>query len=236
LKINGTISICSANVKLKSNIIQLIDVFVHFRKYAKPQKEMKLHLVFLQVVIAAYCCSCLGSLNSLKTSKEASLPTNSNHILLEVVTTASGAVYPKEGDILQMRLFADGHFEYDDFPDYNPPEASSRNVSVTKKEAKLTVEQVNELILLAKQPDFLAAQEKYESFYQGYDSNWVTKVKFKHQGVTKEIVADNFWGTQYHPKLKSKYPPSMVRLLKRVEELKAESIGRTSTQWLKSER
>lgn len=138
--------------------------------------------------------------------------------------------------IKQTSKIESGRFEYDDFPDYNPPVASSRNVVVKRKEAKLSSEDIKELMDLMSKPDFLSAKDEYPEPYPGQsrDTEWVTKIKFRHENEEKNIVAVNFWGTQYNPEIKSKYPPSMVKLLERVEELKAKAIGRASTQWLAS--
>ncbi|MER3632498.1 MAG: hypothetical protein C4325_10340 [Blastocatellia bacterium] len=62
---------------------------------------------------------------------------------------AWGAVYPKEGvEILHMRLFEDGRFEYDDFPDYDLPR--TRNVVITRKEPHLAKADVEKLVALAE--------------------------------------------------------------------------------------
>jgi hypothetical protein len=82
---------------------------------------------------AAFSLGCSSSepLNSLVKSDE---------VVLEVMTTAYEAAYSKEGDILNMRLFENGRFEYDDFPAHNPP--YTRNAKVVRKESKLTLKEV----------------------------------------------------------------------------------------------
>ena len=89
------------------------------------------------------------------------------------------------------------------------------------------------MIELGTQPDFLSAKEEYPTFKTGHgDAFSITKIKFINNGKEKKIVAHDFWDTQYKEELKSNYPPSMIKLLERVEQLKAKAIGRRSNQWL----
>ena len=157
----------------------------------------------------------------------------SQKVVLEVITSCKGAIFPKEGEIIQIRLFESGHFEYDDFPDYNPPKVTSRNVTLFKKESKLSNEETKELINLALQPDFLNSNENFPRFHEHFDTECKTKVKFSFQGQEKIITAINFWDFQYYEEDKEKYAPSLLKLLVRVEELKGRAIGRISTQWLR---
>ena len=189
-------------------------------------------LLICILTILSFGCSMVNSFDNFTKSNKSSSPADYDQQILQVITEARGSVYPKEGDILQMRLFESGRFEYDDFPDYNPPKFTSRNVSVTRKEAKLSPEDVKELISLAEQPDFLSAKEYYPTLHQHTDTSWITKINFTYKDKEKRIVAINFWDTQYYKEDKSKYPPSMVELLERVEELKAKAVGKSSTQWL----
>lgn len=182
--------------------------------------------------VLSLSCSSIRCLDTPKKIDEILLPNNTDQAVLEVTTTAQGSVYPKEGDILQIRLFQNGRFEYDDFPDYNPPQTTSKNVVVTKKESYLSQEFTKELINLAEQPDFLSAEEKYDSLHQHIDTNWTTKIIFVNQGRQRTITVVNFWDTQYCTEDKSKYPQSMVALLEKVELFKAKAIGRFSSQWL----
>lgn len=184
----------------------------------------KFLLIFTLIALTITCSN----------TQSLSLPAKTDELVLEVITNAGGSAYPKEGDILQMRLYESGRFEYDDFPDYNPPKASSYNVVIKRKDAQLNPEDAKELIDLTEQSDFLSAKEKYSSLHRHDDTHWITTIKFAHKGKEKKIVAENFWDTQYHQEDKLNYPSSMVKLLERVEQLKAKAIGRTSTQWLAS--
>lgn len=179
-----------------------------------------------------FSCSNIKSDTNFTNSAINGQSSKSDQVVLEVITTIDISGFPKVGDILQMRLYEDGHFEYDDFPDYDPPKITDYNVVIIKKEATLSPEDVKELVDLAEQPDFLSAKEYYSSLTQHLDTSSTTKIKYKHKDKEKKIVADNIWDTQYVEEIRSKYPPSLLKLLVRVEELKGKAIGRTSTQWL----
>lgn len=150
-------------------------------------------------------------------------------IVLEVVVTASGMVYPKEGDILEMRLHVSGVFEYDDYPAQNPPENMAGKVKITKKAAKLTTEEVNELLNIARQPDFLAGKSDYASLHPHVDDRWTITIRYSYEGKEKTIKAINFWDDRT-TKDRAKYPPSMVNLLERTYALKNEAIKRDLKQ------
>jgi len=159
-------------------------------------------------------------------------PEKSAVLILEVTTTCRGAVYPREGEILNLRLFENGRFEYDDFPDYDPPRFTAENVPVTQKEGSLSKEDVAKLTSLAESDDFLSAKDRYEGIQPHVDTEWITRVDYKHGEINKSVVLVNFWDTQFTPSLKSHYPDSLVNLLEQVEIVKAKAIGRTSYQWL----
>jgi hypothetical protein len=203
-------------------------------RMAKIMESVIRRLLFLVLVGLLGIVSCYDQRTPINTEENRSktLPNSSATPILEVVTSASGAAYPKEGDILQMRLFPDGRFEYDDFPDYDPPRFTSRNVVVTRKENILPSFEVDELIALAENVDFLSASERYQSLRRHTDTVWITKVTFKHGNVQKSIALENFWDTQITPELKDRYPNSLVQLLEQIEVLKAKAIGRQSYQWL----
>lgn len=183
---------------------------------------MKLYTFILIYLIIIQASSCT-------TPQSVQLPKKQDEIILEVITTAAGNIYPKEGELLDMRLYESGRFEYDDYPDYNPPHTRTGNISITRKEGGLNPEDVKELVSLASQPDFLSAKEHYPRMQSGVtDIVWNTTVRFTHRGHVKEIYAEYFWTSYNSKEDRSKYPPSMVKLLGRVEELKAKAIGKQS--------
>lgn len=146
-------------------------------------------------------------------------------VVLEIVSTTSEMVYPK-GDILIMRLYQSGRFEYDDYAD-NPP--NTRNATTVRKENKLKPQDVIELITLAKQPDFLSAEEIYSEPrpHSHIDAFVSTKITFNYDGQTKKIEAENFWDILFFPEARIEYPPSMIKLLERAREMKTAAIGKT---------
>ena len=91
-----------------------------------------------------------------------------------------------------MRLFEDGRFEYDDFPDYDPPRFTSRNVTITRKEGRLALPDVQKLVALAGSDDFLSAEEEYRSLQSHTDTEWATHVSLRQGGIQKSITVWNF--------------------------------------------
>ena len=142
-----------------------------------------------KVPILIALCSVLVSFSCSQQGK--TLPQNLGSVekftspILEVTTICRGEVYPKKGEILHMRLFDNGRFEYDDFPDYDPPRFSSRNVSITRKEGTLNKEGVEKLVSLAESKDFLLAKDRYEGIQAHTDTEWTTKVEYRHGEIQK---------------------------------------------------
>ena len=191
---------------------------------------MKILLVPILLILLWFLACSNATHSSVREANN--LNATEGSFILEVITTASGATYPKEGDILHIRLFADGKFEYDYFPDYNPPKAMGRNVKILRKETRLDEADVNELVRLAESPTFLAAKDHYPSFTQHLDDEWVTKLRFERGNFKKSVCVVNFWDTQYSPELKKNYPDNLIQLLEQVEQMKGKATGRRSHQWL----
>ena len=187
---------------------------------------MKIYFAFLLIVVSLNInCASQQPVNS--SAAQPNKIAKPDEVVLEIITDASGMVYPKEGEILDFRLYKSGRFEYDDYPNQDPPRVTTRNVIITKKDAKLSADDVKELINLAEQPDFLAAKENYPRLRPHVDDQWITKIIFTHQGRTKKISAGDFWDMLYYPEDRAKYPSSMVKLLERVKDLKAQAIGKS---------
>jgi hypothetical protein len=144
---------------------------------------------------------------------------------LEIVTTASGVVYPREGDILYMRLFESGRFQYDSYPEQHPPDAVMGKVPITTKESAIDPAAVQEIIALAEQPDFQSAKSNYPGFQPHVDDRWVETIRYTYRGHAKSIAAVNFWDMKYHPEERAEYPPSLVRLMERLSELRTAAIN-----------
>src|SRR5437588_92589 len=82
-------------------------------------------------------------------------------VVLRISTDSYGPVYPKEGDILNISLREDGVFEYDDWPEQAQPTYTAGNVAITRKQARLGLDDVKELMRIAERPDFQNAAETY---------------------------------------------------------------------------
>ena len=143
--------------------------------------------------------------------------------MLEVTTQGYGMVYPR-AEILELRVYKNGRVEYDVYP---PQENASFNLHYwfPRQHSTLTSAEVTELSSLAEQPDFLAAREKYKEGHIHIDDSWKTTIKFAHGGREKQIVAINFWDITDRPEDASKYPTSMVTLLKKIGALRMRLTG-----------
>lgn len=111
---------------------------------------------------------------------------------------------------LYFRLYESGRLEY---------EISTVNYVVVRKEIQLSSAIVKELIRRAERPDFLGASGEYPQLRKMRDSGVVTSIVYTHQDREKMIVIRNY--DPQHPRAKSYYPASLIRLLERVSELRS---------------
>jgi hypothetical protein len=123
-----------------------------------------------------------------------------------------------------QNLRQDGTFEYDDWPEQAQPTYTAGNVVITRKQARLSSDEVKELVSIAEQPDFQTAAETYLYPGPGVPTDVLSKtvVTYIHGGGMKQIVINN-----YSPRSPSEaYPASLKRLLRRVHELKVKATGK----------
>lgn len=66
---------------------------------------MKVYILILLISLSGLLsCSNIKPITNLTNSDANEPSAKSEQVILEVITTAAGMAYPKEGDILQMRL------------------------------------------------------------------------------------------------------------------------------------
>jgi hypothetical protein len=137
-------------------------------------------------------------------------------------------VIPK-GDILEIRLFDSGRFEYDDYPRCDSSESYAGEVTVVRRESKTDKDAVLELIRLAQQPDFQSAKETFSRPANSgrIDTSTLTTITFNYDGKKKSISAKDFNDIEYIEKRRLDYPTSMVKLYQKVLELKSEIFARS---------
>ena len=116
---------------------------------------------------------------------------------------------------LRFRLYDSGRLEYEVFSKTDP---GSTKYVLMRKELQLSAAIVKELIGLAEQPDFLGAPAQYPLLRRMKDSGIVTTVKYTRQGREKKILIKNY--DPLHPRAKSYYSASLIRLLERTGELR----------------
>ena len=146
-----------------------------------------------------------------------------NRPILEIVTRGIGMVYPT-GDCLDLRLYEGGLIEYDLVPGVDIASTNS-NAALVRKRSVISSSQSSELISLAESKDFLeAATSRYPSIRKHVDDYWITKVIYINNEHTKQITVTNFWDIVQYPEDESKYPPSLVKLIKFAAKLTGRKI------------
>jgi hypothetical protein len=144
--------------------------------------------------------------------------------VLEVTTDIMGGqVYPQDGKLLSLRLYENGRFDYDDYPEPGSAGGEFGHVVITRKQASLSKDDVRRLMELAEQPDFQRAEGSYP--YPGPplpDSIIKQTIIYRRGGREKQIAVFNY--SPQHPK--AHYPASLMILMAEVDELKARAIGK----------
>jgi hypothetical protein len=173
--------------------------------------------------------SCWISIISSACSNPAStndIPKQDN-IILEIIDTARISGNPEHHDLLEVRLYESGRFEFDDYPgEYLPREMPN---NIVRKVEKLNPEELKELVSLAEQPDFLSARFAYPAYHIIPPPllNWDTTIRFIYVGQEKKFIILNIWDILHSDDRPLYLPQSAVKLLKRIREIKAK-VGGTS--------
>src|SRR5947209_2572369 len=102
--------------------------------------------VFITSLVVAVALSAACSSRPALSKQEA----GPGAVVLRISTDSEGNVYPT-GDILDFSLREDGVFEYDDWPEQPPPNYMTGNVVTIRKQARLSPDDVKELLSIAEQ-------------------------------------------------------------------------------------
>jgi len=143
---------------------------------------------------------------------------HNNPVLLEISTDCRGTTYPR-GQVLEFRLYQSGRVEYDKYPPQTDSSSLQLSYWFPRKHSYIPAAQVNELIALAEQPDFLGAKHLYPPAQQGTDSEFRTSIFLNHAGHQKNIVVIDYMGDDGVGD-EENYPPSLRGLLKRAFEMR----------------
>ena len=183
---------------------------------------------FITAVIALYVLCFLWGCGKRLPAAQATPTPNPPALVLEVVTNYSGMVEPK-GDILEMRLYEDGRFEYDDFPRCLPGYRYKGEPKLVRSESRVSPDAVQQLVKIGMQPDFQSASPMYPPQIKRLpiDTASLTTIRFVHGGTEKKIQAKDFEDFRYEPEARAKYPPSLVAVYDKVQELKRDVIERS---------
>lgn len=150
-----------------------------------------------------------------KSDLVAKVPTAAPLLDISMTSSAMGRTSKQP---LYFRLYESGRLEYEVWQKTDSDAGNAKQVLV-KKEIQLSKPTVKEFIRLAEEPDFLNARDGYSSLVRALDWSVVTTVVYSHRGREKRIAIRNY--RPLHPKAESFYPKSLVKLLARVDELRA---------------
>lgn len=137
-----------------------------------------------------------------------------NPVVLEISTDCRGMTNPR-GEVLDFRLYESGRVESGNYP---PQDSYGFNLRYwfSRAHSQLSPAEVEELINLAEQPDFLAAQDEYPPLLHGTDSEFRTTIVFNHAGRQKRIVVIDYLGDDGVSGAEARYPQSLLKLLQKV--------------------
>ena len=139
---------------------------------------------------------------------------HNNPVVLEVSTDCRGLTYPR-GPVLDFRLYQNGRLEYDAYPQDERTAQSHFRYWFPRTHSYITPAEVQELMNIAKQPDFLAAEREYPPAIPGLDSEFRTSISFTHAEHQKKVLVVDYLSDD-GVSAKERYPPSLLALLKKV--------------------
>jgi hypothetical protein len=142
---------------------------------------------------------------------------HNNPVLLEVYTDYQGMTYP-QGKVLDIRPYQSGRVEYDVYPPQHDYVLFRFRYWFPRTCRYITPNQVAELVALAEQPDFLAAQDEYPPAINGADSEFRTFITFNRSSLQKNIVLVDYFGDDGYPDIKN-CPTSLLALMKKVRSI-----------------
>ena len=143
---------------------------------------------------------------------------HNNPVLLEIYTDCSGMTYP-QGKLLNFRLYQSGRLEFDKYPSQEELRYLHLQYWFPRTHSYMTRTQVNDLMALAEQSDFLGAEPEYPAAQVGTDSEFRTSISFRHEGHEKYIVVVDYYGDDGIGSM-DRYPPSLLALLRKVSAAK----------------
>src|SRR5947199_683977 len=174
------------------------------------------------ISLAALLIFLLPVLTLSQQSKSASVctqteaATSDDEIVLTVCNYTHGMAPPLQPR-LYFRLHKSGRIEYE-VDAGNSPEVSFENWKLKIKEAKVTANDVDEIIHLGQMEDFQAAAPSYPAYQMWDDSSMESTLVFKYEGREKRIVVNNF--SIHDEQNAAHYPASLLAMLKKVWTLR----------------
>ena len=136
---------------------------------------------------------------------------NNSKVVLEVLVSGKGMVWPTMNAQVFFRLFEDGRVEY---------ESRTKN-RVVRKKAKLKRQEFAEIIQLAETSDFINSSERFRALQTLGDASLTTTIAYRHKDIIKRIEIINY--QQANPEARSFYPLAVMKLLDKVIERRPKS-------------
>jgi hypothetical protein len=135
--------------------------------------------------------------------------------MLEIIEDDQGMV-TVVGEFIYFRLYESGRAEYEELYKYQyTPFPKWKYV---KREMKLDRKEIEELIQLAEQSDFLKVNENYPRLKKFTDMATKMVIRYMRDSHNKQVVLFNYQPEL--PEAKTFYPASLRNLLQRVKEFK----------------
>src|ERR1043165_6523235 len=139
-----------------------------------------------------------------------------DEIVLTVCNYEHGMAPPLQPRLF-FRLHKSGRIEYE-IDAGNSSQVSLENWKLKIKEARITANDVDEIIRLGQMEDFQMAAPSYPVYQIWDDSRMESTLVFKYEGREKRIVVNNF--SLVGDQKRVTYPASLLKLLKKIWELR----------------
>jgi hypothetical protein len=175
------------------------------------------------ISLAALLIFLLPALSFSQQTKHASVCTQpektdaADEIVLTVCNYEHGMA-PLMQPRLFFRLHKSGRIEYEVDDAGNSPEVGFENWKLKIKEARITANDVDEIIRLGQMEDFQNAAPNYPAYQIWNDSRMESTLVFKYGGREKRIVVNNF--SLVGDQKRVTYPTSLFKTLTKVWQLR----------------
>lgn len=173
-------------------------------------------MLLLTFSFFAFSCSESQSFNSNNISK------TSDKAILEVTSNFKG-LWWITGEVLDLRLYEDGFFEYDDYPSGTDKITSADKVKI-RKQGKISEAELKELLDLVNSKEFTELKSEYKPKRSGTDAFIDLKIGLND----KTVIVSNHSGNLDKPPPEEfpNFPVVLSEFVKRVKKIKYQTSGK----------